>query len=342
MEFASPSYLFMLLIVPALGILYLYSFHRQKKSLSLFSRPDLLKLTNPSLSRMKPVAQQILVIAALSLFIVSAARPQWGYEYRTIRQKETQIMVVFDISSSMTARDTTPCRLYRARQEVNELLNIIKGEQIGLVAFSGMSILKCPLTCDYEAFKWFLDSLSTKDIPVNGTDIGRAIQTTCAAFKSSGKQESRCIILVTDGEDHEGNIKQALAEVIREGISIHILGVGEDYGSPIPLVGKVNELKKSSGGELIISRLNESLLRDIAKKTGGIYVHAGSNRPAMAVIYNRGIKDQRYENGLDRSKRKTLKDRFQWFLVVGLVIFGWVVAANDVRVTAKHMKITKE
>ena len=342
MEFASPSYLFLFLMAPVLGVVYFYSFRRRKKALLLFSRQDLLKLTNPSLSKAKPVAYQILLIAALSLFIVSAARPQWGYEYNTIRQKETQIMVVFDISFSMTARDTTPCRLQRGRQEVDELLNIIKGEQIGLVVFSGMSILRCPLTCDYEALKWFLDSLSTKDIPVYGTDIGRAIQTACAAFTNSGKQGNRCIILVTDGEDHEGNIKQALAEVIREGISIHILGVGEDYGSPIPLAGEVNELKKNSGGELIISRLNESLLRDIAKETGGIYVHAGSNRPAMAVIYNRGIKDQRHANGLDRSKRKTLKDRFQWFLVVGLVIFGWVVAANDVRVTAKHTKITKE
>lgn len=342
MEFASPSYLFLLLIVPVLGILYLYSFHKRKKALLLFSQPDLLKLTNPSLSRMKTVPKTMLLIAALSLFIVAAARPQWGYEYRTIKQKKTQIMVVFDISSSMNARDSTPCRLERGRQEVDELLNIIKGEQIGLVVFSGMSILRCPLTLDHKAFKWFLDSLSTNDIPVYGTDIGRAIQITCAAFTSSEKQENRCIILVTDGEDHKGNIKQALDEAIREGISIHILGVGEDYGSPIPLSGEGNELKKSSSGELIISRLNESLLRDIAKETGGIYVHAGLNRPAMAAIYNRGIKDQLHGNGLDRSKRKTLKDRFQWFLVVGLVIFGWVVAANDVRVTAKHTKIAKE
>ena len=330
MEFASPSYLFMLLLVPALGILYLYSFHRQKKALLLFSQPDLLKLTNPSLSRMKPAAKQILVTAALSLFIVSAARPQWGYEYRTIRQKETQIMVVFDISSSMAARDVAPCRLQRGRQEIDKLLNILKGEQIGLVVFSGISILTCPLTCDYKAFKWFLDSLSTKDIPVNGTDLGRAIQTACSAFTNSEKQESRFIILVTDGEDHEGNIKQALSEVIREGISIHVLGVGKDHGSPIPLAEEVNEFKKNSGGELIISRLNESLLKDIAKETDGTYVQANSNHQAMAAIYKRGIKDQQHGNGLDRSKRKTLKDRFQWFLAVGLVIFGWVVASNEV------------
>ena len=342
MEFASPSYLFLLLIAPALGMLYLYSFRRREKALFLFSRPDLLKLTNPSPCKKKPVAHQILLIAAFSLFIVSAARPQWGYEYSTIRQKKTQIMVVFDISSSMMARDAAPCRLQRARQEVNELLNIVKGEQIGLVTFSGISILRCPLTCDYTAFKWFLDSLSTKDIPVYGTDIGMAIGTACAGLTNLAEHGGRYIILVTDGEDHEGNIKQALIEVISKGISIHVIGVGEDYGSPIPLTREATELKKSRDGELIISRLNESLLRDIAKETGGIYVHAGSNRPAMSVIYNRGIKDQQYGNGLDRSKRKNLKDRFQWFLVVGLVIFGWVVATNDVRVTTKHTKLTKK
>ncbi|MBE9570995.1 MAG: VWA domain-containing protein [Proteobacteria bacterium] len=329
MEFASPSYLFLLLIAPALGVVYFYSFRRREKAFLLFSRPDLLKLTNPSLSKAKPVVRQILVIAALSLFIISAARPQWGYEYNTIRQKETQIMIVFDISSSMTARDTTPCRLQRARKEVDELLNIIKGEEIGLVAFSGMSILKCPLTRDYEAFKWFLDSLSTKDIPIYGTDIGQAIQTACAGFTNSAKLGGRYIILITDGEDHEGNIKSALAEAIREGISVHVLGVGEDYGCPIPLAGDVNELKKGSNGELIISRLNEFLLRDIATETGGVYVHADSNRPAMAVIYNRGIKDQRHGNGLDRNKRKTLKDRFQLFLIAGLIIFGWVLTARE-------------
>lgn len=329
MEFASPSYFFLLLIAPALGVIYFHSFRRRKKAFLLFSQPDLLKLTNPSLSKAKPVARQILVIAALSLFIISAARPQWGYEYNTIKQKETQIMVVFDISSSMTARDTTPCRLQRARKEVDELLNIIKGEEIGLVAFSGMSILKCPLTCDYEAFKWFLDSLSTKDIPVYGTDIGQAIQTACTEFTNPAKQGSRYIILVTDGEDHKGNIKPALSEAIREGISIHVLGVGEDYGCPIPLAGDVNEFKKSSNGELIISRFNESLLRGIATKTRGIYVHADSNRPAMAAIYNRVIKDQRHGNGTDRNKRKTLKDRFQLFLIAGLIIFGWILTARE-------------
>jgi len=329
MEFASPSYLFLLLIAPALGVVYFYSFRRREKAFLLFSQPDLLKLTNPSLSKAKPVARQILVIAALGLFIISAARPQWGCEYNTIRQKKTQIMIVFDISSSMTARDTTPCRLQRARKEVDELLNIIKGEEIGLVAFSGMSILKCPLTCDYEAFKWFLDSLSTKDIPVYGTDIGQAIQTACAGFTNLAKQEGRYIILVTDGEDHEDNIKPALAETIREGISVHVLGVGEDYGCPIPLAGEVNELKKGSNGELIISRLNEFLLRNIATETGGIYVHADSNRPALTRIYNMGIKNQRYENRLDTSKKKTLKDRFQWFLVAGLVIFVWVLTARE-------------
>lgn len=328
MEFISPSYLFLLLIAPALGVVYFYSFRRREKEFLLFSQPDLLKFTNPSLSKAKPVARQILIIAALGLFIISAAGPQWGYEYNTIRQKEAQIIVVFDISSSMTARDTTPCRLQRARKEVDELLNIINGEQIGLVAFSGMSVLKCPLTCDYEAFKWFLDSLSTKDIPVYGTDIGRAIQTACAGFTNPTKQEGRYIILVTDGEDHEGNIKPALAEAIREGISVHVLGVGEDYGCPIPLAGEVNELKKGSNGELIISRLNQSLLRDIATETGGIYVHADSNRPAMSRIYNRGIKDQRNGNGLDRNKRKTLKDRFQWFLAAGLVIYVWSLTAR--------------
>ena len=329
MQFASPSYLFLLLLAPALVIVYFYSFSRQKKAFLIFSQPDLLKLTNPSLSKAKPVTRQILVIAALSLFIISAARPQWGYEYGTIRQKEMQIIVVFDISSSMRTRDTTPDRLQRARQEVTELLNIIKGEQIGLVAFSGMSILKCPITSDYEAFKWFLDSLSIKDIPVDGTDIGRAIQTACAGFINPAKQGERCIILVTDGEDHKDNIKQAQAEVIREGISIHVLGVGEDYGGPIPLAEKVNGLKKNSDGDLIISRLNEPFLKDIAEKTGGIYVHADSNRQAMAWIYKKGIKVQQYENKLDKSKKKTLKDQFQWFLAAGLVIYVWSLTARE-------------
>lgn len=328
MEFASPSYLFLLLIAPALSLVYFCAFRRRKKAFLLFSQSDLLKLTNPFLSRAKPVVHQILVIAALSLFIISVARPQWGYEYGTIRQKETQIMVVFDISSSMRTRDTTPCRIERARQEVDELLNIIKGEQIGIVAFSGMSILKCPITRDYEAFKWFLNSLTTEDIPVNGTDINRAIQTACAGFTNMAKQGNRYIILVTDGEDHEGNIKQALAEVIREGISIHVLGVGEDYGGPIPLAEEVNEFKKSSDGDVIISRLNEPFLKDIAAKTGGIYVHADSNRPVMFWIYNRGIKVQQYENKLDKSKKKTLKDRFQWFLAAGLIIYLWSLTAR--------------
>ena len=329
MEFASPSYFFLLLIAPALGAIYFYSFRRREKAFLLFSRPDLLKLANPSLSKAKPVARQILVIAALSLFVISAARPQWGYEYNTIKQKETQIMVVFDISSSMTARDTTPSRLQRVRKEVEKLLNIIKGEEIGLVAFSGISILKCPLTRDYEAFKWFLNSLSTKDIPVYGTDIGQAIQTACAGFTNPAKQGNRYIILVTDGEDHEGNIKPALSEAIREGISVHVLGVGEDYGCPIPLAEDVNEFKKGLNGELLISRLNESLLRGIATKTGGIYVHADSNHPAMAVIYNKGIKDQRHGIGTDRNKRKILKDRFQLFLTAGLIIFGWILTVRE-------------
>lgn len=328
MEFAFPSYLFLLLIAPALGIVYFYSFCRREKAFLVFSQPDLLKLANPFLSKTRHLTSQLLVIAALSLFILAAARPQWGYEYGTIRQKETQIMVVFDISSSMMTRDTTPCRLERARQEVDKLLNIIKGERTGLIAFSGISTLKCPLTRDYKAFKWFLDSLSTDDIPVNGTNISMALETACAGFTNQVKQGNKHIILVTDGENHEGNIKQALTKVIMEGISVHVLGVGENCGGPIPLAKEANEFKKNSDDDIIISRPNEPLLKNIASQTGGIYVHADLNCPAMNWIYDRGIKIQQYEYKLDKSKKKTLKDRFQWFLAAGLIMYIWSLTAR--------------
>jgi len=329
MNFVLPAYLFLLLILPVLGCLYIYSIRKKERILSRFSQPGPLKLTNPFLKHKAPVLAKILITVSLGFFIIAAARPRWGSETEVIERNNSQVIFLLDISLSMTAKDVLPDRLQLAKQEINNLLNQLQGEQTGLVLFSAVSVLRCLLTSDYEALRWFVKDVSCADTLLPGTDIGLALKTACAVFDNHRTGGGRSIILATDGEDHEGNVIQAVREAVEKNIIIHVIGVGEKHGSPIVLKKVNGSFKKGADGEIVISRLNESLLKEIASNTGGIYVKAGSKAKSIDELYEQGIKYLSNPDVIGRSGKKVLKERFQWFLLGGLVLFVLGIAMDD-------------
>jgi Ca-activated chloride channel family protein len=206
-------------------------------------------------------------------------------------------------------------RLERAKREISDLLKLMEGDRIGLVAFAGTAFVECPLTLDYSAAEIFLDAIDTDLIPVKGTAIGDAIRTSVEAFEGSS-HKSRAIILITDGEDHTGDALKAAEEAKTAGIRIFTIGIGRDEGSPIPAPG--GGFRRDRKGEIILSRLDETTLQKIALNTGGRYVRSVTGDVDLEQIYSQGIKATLEDEELGSKRRQRWEERYQWILAVAL------------------------
>ena len=228
------------------------------------------------------------------------------------------IIVAVDVSQSMLAADIKPSRLERARHEVSDLLNLLDGDRIGLVAFAGTSFLQCPLTLDYQSAGIFLDALEPDLIPIQGTSISHALRTAIEAF-SRVEKKSKAIILITDGEDHGGNLEEVSRLALEEGVKIFVIGIGQETGAPIPSAEPGRGFKKDSSGELVLSKFNEPLLQKIAVQSGGTYVRSVIGDMDLQKIYLEDIKQTVATKELRTSRRKRWQERFQWMLALALL-----------------------
>jgi Ca-activated chloride channel family protein len=316
MKFADLTYLFLLWIIPALVFFYIYAFKKKNDLIKLFCEDILISKIMPDISFDRQKLKAFLIILAVAFILIALIRPRWGYHWEEVKQKGVDITVVVDVSNSMLAQDVKPNRLKRAKMEIEDLIKIIRGDRLGLVAFAGQSFLQCPLTLDYGAFKLFLDYLDTDLIPVQGTAIGSAIRTAAKGFDKKEKK-SKAIILITDGEDHIGDPINAAEEAKKEGIKIYVIGIGSAEGAPIPEPDG-GGFKKDETGQLIMTKLDEATLQKIALTTGGSYVRSITGDMDLEKIYIEGIKQELEEKELKSQRRKRFEERFQIF--VGLAI----------------------
>jgi len=319
--FGEPEYLYGLVLVP-LAILFLwYTRVRRRAAMAKLGDEALLSRLTQSVNRRGRRWRSVLLIAGLTMLLIAIARPQWGTEINVIEQQGLQIMVALDISDSMLAQDMRPDRLTRAKLEMLELVSRLRGDEVGLVLFSGASFIQFPLTLYYSTVQIFLERANPSLISRNGTALSGAIDTALTAF--DGESEGQKVILIlTDGESHEGDSINAARRAARSGVVIYTVGFGSDRGEPIPTynrIGQVSGFREDADGATILTRLEEETLRGIAEQTGGQYFRASQGRVTDALVTEFG----KLEKANIASDVEIVRvERFQWFVLAALLMLA--------------------
>lgn len=281
-RFEEPAYLYLLLILPLLVVFYLYSNYRRRKAIHVFGDPELMMQLMPDVSKYRPDVKFWLLAAAIGLFALLLARPQFGSKLETVKRQGVEVMIALDISNSMLAQDVQPSRLEKAKRLVAQLVDKMQNDKVGMIVFAGDAFTQLPITSDYISAKMFLESIDPSLISKQGTAIAAAINL---ATKSFTPQEGvgRAVIVITDGENHEGGVEEAAKAAVEKGIQVNVLGVGMPDGAPIPVPG-TNDYRRDREGNVIVTRLNEAMCQEIAKVGNGIYVRVDNTNNAQKAI----------------------------------------------------------
>lgn len=281
-RFGEPLYLYLLIVLPVLAAFYFYSNYRRRKKLRLYGDPQLLKQLMPDVSKYRPDVKFWLMLAALGMIIFMMARPQFGSKMETVKRQGIETVVALDISNSMLAEDVTPSRLEKSKKLISRLVEKFNNDKVAMIVFAGEAFTQLPITSDYISAKMFLESISPSLISTQGTDIAGAIDLGMKSF-TPNEGVGRAIVLITDGENHEGGAIEAAQEAAKKGIRVFVLGVGSSDGSPIPVEGS-NEFRRDKDGNVIVTRLNEQMCQEIAKAGGGIYVRVDNTNNAEKAL----------------------------------------------------------
>ncbi|MGM0427367.1 MAG: VWA domain-containing protein [Thermodesulfobacteriota bacterium] len=319
MNLSHPWVLYFLWLLPPMAFAFIVYRRERRKDMERFADPELLKrLTGPNPDA-NPFLKALLCLTAFGLMILALAGPRWGSHYQEVHQKGVDIMVLLDVSPSMVVEDVKPNRLERAKREIRDFLNNIRGDRVGLVVFSGAAFTQCPLTLDYGAVRMFLNTVEPGLVPVPGTDLGAAIQTGISAFNTDVETD-KVMLLITDGEDNEKRGIQAARKAAEKGIKIFVFGMGDPDGGPIPLSGNQGGFKKDPDGNLILSKLNEEGLREMATITGGDYVRSMAGDLDLDLLYFDGIKSKTSARSLKSGKIKVHEERFSLFIIAAFAL----------------------
>jgi len=285
-----------------------------------FAEEKLLDEIAASVNFKRQAMKSAVIIAALILIVAALMRPQWGFQWQEVKRKGLDILIAIDVSKSMLAADVKPDRLERSKLAVKDLIKKLKGDRVGLIAFSGTAFLQCPLTVDYGGFLLALDDLGIDTIPRGGTSISSAIKLAMKSYEG-GQKKYKALVLVTDGEDHEGNPPAVSQTARREGIKIFAIGIGTADGELIQLRDKSGRktFLKDRQGNLVKSRLNEEVLREIAVTTGGAYVRSSGAEFGLDYIYEEKLKDMERRE-IKAQMNKFYHERFQIPLALALLL----------------------
>ncbi len=311
MIFSNLKYAHLFWLVPLLIIFYIWAFRSKRKALETFAQRHLVPVLTSTVNWRSQKLKAAITILAACFLIFALIGPRWGFQWREVKRQGIDIIVAIDTSRSMLAQDVKPSRLERSKLAVEDLLDLLQGDRIGLIAFSGTSFLQCPLTLDYSAFSMALDAVNTELIPRGGTSISRAIKTAITAFEGKAKKY-KALILITDGEDHEGDPVKAAEEAAEQGIRIFCVGVGTREGELIPVIDENGNMSflKDRRGQVVKSRLDETTLQKIALNTGGGYIRASGTEYGLDIIYNEKIAAMEKKD-LESKLQRRYEERYQ-------------------------------
>ncbi len=282
-RFEDPIYLYLLALIPLLALIRFFMVHQQKKRLRKFGDPELVRQLMPNVSRFRPMVKFYLLLGALALLIVVLARPQLGTKISHEKRTGIETIICMDISNSMLAEDVTPSRLDRAKMMVENLVDHFTNDKIGLIVFAGEAFVQLPITSDYVSAKMFLSSINPSMLSTQGTDIAAAITMASHSFTQE-ENIGKAIIVITDGEDHEGGALEAAKEAKERGMNTYVLGVGSPNGAPIPT--GTGDYMKDNSGQTVMSALNEDMCRQLADAGSGAYIHVENNSNAQEQLDN--------------------------------------------------------
>jgi Ca-activated chloride channel family protein len=329
-EWGAPQNFFWLWVLPAMAAVFWLSSWRRKRRVQKIGEQALVERLMSSLSFSKRLAKRLLLILAVLLMIVALGQPHFRTKETEVERKGVDVIIAVDVSLSMLAKDITPSRLEKAKLELSGLVDRLKGDRIGVVAFAGDAVIQCPLTFDRNAVKLFLTTIGPNLIPLQGTAIGKALQTSEQAFMNAEKGY-KVIILLTDGEDHEGNPLEAAKKSKEAGTRIFTIGIGTSDGGTLP--GDVgNNFKKDRQGRIVLSKLNDSLLRDIASQTGGVYYRSAKGVVEADAIA-REIKKMS-QKGYKKDLIIEYEENYQYFLIAAFILLLIQMAISERKRTA--------
>ncbi|WP_320113556.1 VWA domain-containing protein [Draconibacterium orientale] len=317
-RFANIEYLWGLLLIPLLAVFFAWSRISRRRALKKFGQQEILGQLMPYSSGTRPVVKFIILMLALAFFIVGIARPQFGSKLKTEKREGVELMIALDVSNSMMAEDIQPNRLERAKRAISRLVDRLKDDKIGLIVFAGDAYTQLPITTDYNSAKLFLNSVNTQIVPKQGTAIGAAIDLARKSFTPNG-EANKAIIIITDGENHEDDALASAKAALDEGAIVHTIGMGLPSGSPIPVLrnGQTDYLKDRDGN-VVVTKLNEQMLEQIAATGGGIYVRANNAQVGLNALFDEINKMEKQE--METRTFSEYDDQFQYFFAVGLFL----------------------
>lgn len=321
MNFGSPEYIPLVgSLLAVLILFYIWALNRRRILIERFIDRKLAGSMAPSVSMPKKVLKILLVLTGIFFALFALLKPQWGYQWEEVKRAGLDMLVAIDTSKSMLARDVKPNRIERAKLAVKDMVKKLNGDRIGLIAFSGTSFLQCPPTIDYNGFLLTLDDLNTATIPRGGTNIGSAIDEAMKVFHGPD-QKYKILIIITDGEELEGDAVKKAKEASKAGIRIYCIGVGTSDGEIIPYVNERGESGyiADRAGSVVKTRLNEQVLKDVALTTGGSYVRATQAEFGLVFLYDRVISKLE-KRDIDAKMKKHYHERFQLFLAIAAIM----------------------
>jgi Ca-activated chloride channel homolog len=320
-RFEHIDYLYALVLIPMFSVLFVIYMIWKNRAARNFGEWDVIRQLMPLQSQHKLILKFVVLMIAFGFLIIAMANPQIGSKMEKVHRKGSDLVIALDVSNSMLSQDIRPDRLTRAVQGITKLIDRLEGDRIGIVVFAGKAYVQLPITTDYAAAKMFLSTISTQMVPSQGTAISEAIDLAVKSFNE--EERSKAIIIITDGEDHEGNVLESAKAAAEKGIKIFTIGMGSPEGSPIPLFdqfGRQTGYKTDRNGQTIISKLDETVLQQVASAGDGIYVRASTGQDGLGKILDEINSLEKQE--IETKMFSDYESRFQYFLAISLIFLA--------------------
>jgi len=307
-----------ILVIPAIVLVFILVQVWKKSAQKKFANLALLKRLSPNQSLFKSVLKLVVLCAAFLFLVLALVNPKIGTKLETVRSQGVDIVFAVDVSKSMLAEDIAPNRIEKSKQLVTQIINSLGSDRVGIIAYAGKAFPQLPITTDYAASKMFLQNMNTDMMTSQGTAIREAIELA-KTYYDDEEQTNRILVIISDGEDHEGDAAEIAEEANDQGIRIFTIGVGNESGGPIPIKrnGVILNYKKDRNGETVITKLNEDTLREIAQEANGVYINGSSTSEVVDTI--KDLLDKMDKKEFESKQIADFKDQFQWFLGFGIL-----------------------
>jgi len=319
-RFANPEFLYLFFLIPVFIIGFIFLNIRKRKSVQKLGAISLVKRLMPELSLKRSYLKFWITLIAIGFGIIILARPQFGTKLEKVDKKGIELVVAIDVSNSMLAEDIKPSRLTKAKQMLTRIIDERKSDKVAIVVFAGEAFIQLPLTPDTQSAKLFLETINPDLVPVQGTAIGSAIDISMTCF-SNDTDIDKAIVLITDGEGHEGDAEGAASRAAEKGVHVNVIGIGTTQGSMIPIAEGSTNVKRDTQGQPVITKLNEEMCRQIAKAGKGLYAHADNSNSALKALQAELEKLQKKEiDGVAYSEYDEKFQIFAWIMLILLLL----------------------